>query len=234
MNANVYKMVRNLYNCRPLQNAVSVFYSECQDAVKRIGSVWHLGVFFWSCIFVLYRQNNSSICIGLLNTRIMICALTYLFFHNFILSRSKRLSFIRFKEMSFLAKILTSITAPVAFLYHMWFPVHEKLACIFPIGSYPDLEFEAPFQYFHVMTVALAALMTYIVTVRPHGEEVKNVTKRRRISLDPVLSPNSSFCRSPDSPKIMGYNGILTRSRCSELIRRPQRECTPTRRYTPD
>lgn len=226
-------MVRTLYKFKPLQTAVSVFYSECQDAVNRIGSVWHLGVFVWSCIFVLYRQNNSNISIGLLNTRLMLVALTYLFFHNFILSRSKRLSFIRFKEMSFLAKIVISMTAPVAFLYHMWFPVHTKLVCIFPLGSYPDLEFEAPFQYFHVMTVSLAALMTYIVTVRQHGE-VKSVKKRRRISLDPVLSPNSSFCRSPDSPKIMGYKGILTRSRCSELIRRPQRECTPTRRFTPD
>lgn len=233
MEANVNKMVETLYKFKPLQTAVSVFYSECQNAVNRIGSVWHLGVFVWSCIFVLHRQNNDYICIGLLNTRIMIAALTYLYFHNFLLSRSKRLRFIKFKAMSFLAKILISMTSPVAFLYHMWFPLHTKLACALPLGSYSDMDFEAPFQYFHVMTVALAALMTYIVTVRQHGE-VKSVTKRRRISLDPVLSPSSSFCRSPDSPKIMAYKGILTRSRCSELFRRPQRACTPARRYIPD
>jgi hypothetical protein len=55
--------------------------------------------------------------------------------------------------MNFLAKILISLTAPVAFLYHIWFPVHKKLAYALPLGSYSDMDFEAPFQYFHVMTV---------------------------------------------------------------------------------
>lgn len=206
-------MIGTLYKFSVLHTAISTIGSEIQDAVKRVGSLWHLCVFIWSCIFVLYKKNNQTAYIGQLNTRFMIVAILYLLLHNYVLENFRWFRFLRFRRTRFIAKMIITMCAPIAFLYHMWFPFQTKLACVFQLG-FLDIDFQEPCQGFQLMTVALAALVTLFITVR-NQDVSNNAVKRGRNSIDDLTTP------------IKEYSGMMTRSRSEsatkQCVRTPMR-----------
>ena len=197
-------MIGTLYKFSILQTALTTIGSEVRDAVRRVGSMWHMCVFIWSCIYMMCTNNSSLwMYLGKQNTRLMVTAILYLMFHNYVIAKIEWFRFVRFKMAKFIAKVLVTMTAPIAFLLHMWCPLQTKIACTFQIGlpSLPNFD-EEPCYCFQAMTIALAALMTIFLIVRDKNN------KRNRLN-----EKTNSFEATPSE-----YSGMMTRRR-SEMFK---------------